>query len=291
MVEVAEALYEKHLIKSPLAFKFYVQLMGRTNDIQSGEFKIFPSLSIPEIVDVISKGPQELWVTIPEGLRREQIIERFITVLEMPGDRTSLFREEFLEESEGKEGFLFPDTYLFPRDVKVDTVISAMRNTFDKRLSEIGGDGSSKLSLGESVVLASIIERETKADVERPVVAGILLNRLDTKMGLQADATVQYAIASAKCKTRLRQGSSEAQCVWWPILVRDDLQIDSPYNTYKYRGLPPTPIANPGLAALRAAIYPEESDYFYYIHDPEGNIHYAKTLEEHNENVRQYLGK
>ncbi|KKR30276.1 MAG: putative periplasmic solute-binding protein [Candidatus Woesebacteria bacterium GW2011_GWA1_39_8] len=119
---------------------------------------------------------------------------------------------------------------------------------------------------------------------ERPVVAGILFNRLDIGMGLQVDATVQYAAATIKCK-------SNSECNWWPILTRENLLIYSPYNTYKYRGLPPAPIANPGLYSLKAVINSEDTEYLYYLHDSEGNIHYAKSLDEHNENVRKYLGK
>ena len=132
--------------------------------------------------------------------------------------------------------------------------------------------------------MASIIERETKTDEERPVVAGILINRLDIDMGLQADATVQYAAASINCR-------AEEECNWWPILTKGDLAINSPYNTYRFRGLPPAPIASPGISSLRAAVSPEESDYLYYLHDADGGVHYAETLSEHNENVRIYLGK
>jgi len=183
------------------------------------------------------------------------------------------------------EGFLFPDTYLFPREVRAGSVTSAMKNTFDKRVSEIGGDKSSELKLEDVVTLASIIERETKTDAERSVVAGIFLNRLEIGMGLQADAATQYAVASERCSV------NSGQCNWWPILTLADLQIDSPYNTYKYRGLPPAPIANPGLSSLKAAINPTETDYLYYLHDSDGKIHYAITLDEHNANVRRYLGK
>jgi len=142
-----------------------------------------------------------------------------------------------------------------------------------------------KYSLAEIVTLASIIERETKTDSERPVVAGILFNRLDIGMGLQVDASLQYAVANAKCKML------NAKCEnWWPILSKEDLRIESPYNTYKYRGLPPAAIANPGLSSLKAVVFPQETNYLYYLHDADGVIHFAATLDEHNENVRKYLG-
>lgn len=284
--QISQELYSGGLIRNPLAFKIYVQLKGNTDRIQAGRYNLSPNLSLPEIVEELVMGPKDVWVTIPEGLRREEVVEKFIQGLEKEGQEASIFRQEFLEASKNLEGFLFPDTYLFPRGVRAQKVVVAMRNIFDRRIREIEGVRSSKLSLEEIVVLASIIERETKTDEERPVVAGILLNRLDIGMGLQADATVQYAVGNVKCQM------SNVKCEnWWPILTKEDLLIDSTYNTYRYRGLPPAPIANPGLSSLKAAILPEETEYLYYLHDSEGNIHYAKTLEEHNENVRGYLGK
>ncbi|KKQ94361.1 MAG: Aminodeoxychorismate lyase [Candidatus Woesebacteria bacterium GW2011_GWB1_39_10b] len=285
--QVAQELYRKGLIRSPLVFKFYVQLTGKAKNIQAGEFQLSPNLSIPEILEMFSKGPLQLWVTVPEGLRREEIVGRFIEGLEMQGIQAETFGQEFLESSEGKEGFLFPDTYLFPRNATASAVIKVMNQTFEKKIDEDlrGAIAKSDFTLEEIITLASIIERETKTSEERPIVAGIFMNRIDIGMGLQADATVQYAVASAKCLM------PSACNNWWPILTKEDLQIDSPYNTYKFKGLPPLPIANPGLSSIKAAIYPEDSDYFYYLHDPDGKIHYAKTLSEHNENVRKYLGK
>ncbi|KKQ86032.1 MAG: Aminodeoxychorismate lyase [Candidatus Woesebacteria bacterium GW2011_GWB1_38_8] len=291
--QIASSLFDEGLIKSPLAFKFYVQLNGKSESIQAGEFKLSPSMNIEAIVNELLKGPVELWVTIPEGLRREEIVERYIKSLEMPEVQAQNFRTEFMLVSESKEGFLFPDTYLFPRDVKAANIVSVMRNTFDKKLGSDMGKVISEgdYSLEDLVIMASIIERETKKDGERPVVAGILFNRLKIEMGLQADATVQYAIASEKCQPKADRPLDENCSNWWPVLTRDDLRVNSPYNTYKYQGLPPSPIANPGLSSLKAAISPEENDYLYYLHDAEEKIHYAESLDEHNENVRKYLGK
>ena len=290
--QIAQVLYSEGLIKNPLAFKIYVQVKGYSDKIQTGRYSLSPSLTIPQMVNLLVKGPKDVWVTIPEGLRREEIVERFIQGLEKEGQEASIFRLEFLEASEDSEGFLFPDTYLFPREVKAAGVVSAMKNTFDKRINEFENEvRGSELILKEIVTLASIIERETKTDEERPLVAGILLNRIDIGMGLQVDAAVQYAVASAKCQPKADRPLDDKCEDWWPILTLDDLEINSSYNTYKYSGLPPTPIANPGLSSLKAAVLPEETDYLYYLHDSEGNIHYAKTLDEHNENVRNYLGK
>jgi UPF0755 protein len=283
--QIGEALFEEGLIKNPVAFKIYVQVTAKASKIQAGQFRISPSLPLTEVVDTLTKPPAELWVTIPEGLRREEAVERFIKGLEMKEADAVLFRQEFLDESFGQEGFLFPDTYLFPRDATASSVVKRMRSTFDLKAKELEKEiSSSDLSLDEIVTLASIIERETKTDEERPVVAGILLNRLDINMGLQADATVQYAVGGVNCK-----GNTE--CNWWPVLIKDDLDINSPFNTYRFRGLPPSPIANPGFSSLKAAVNPEDTDFLYYLHDEEGGIHYARTLAEHNENVRRFLGK
>ena len=283
--QIGEALYQEGLIKSPLAFKIYAQVFGKAAKIQAGQFRISPNFPLVKVVDTLTKPPSELWVTIPEGLRREEIVERFIKGIEVKEPDIPIFREQFLDESLGQEGYLFPDTYLFPRTATASTIVKRMRLTFELRAKELAAAiSSSSLSLDETIALASIIERETKTDDERAVVAGILLNRLEIGMGLQADATVQYAVATANC----RPGT---ECNWWPVLRRDDLSINSPFNSYRFRGLPPSPIASPGLSSLKAAVSPEETDYLYYLHDAEGGIHYAETLAEHNENVRKYLGK
>ena len=258
--------------------------MGRSDQIQAGEFSLSPSYTLQEIIDTLSGPPLELWVTIPEGLRREEIVERLIGGLEKTGEDAIIFREEFLRESADLEGYLFPDTYLFPREAKAALIISAMRNTFNRRIADMGEEYPAGYDLEEIVILASLIEREAITNEERPVIAGIIYNRLDNEWPLQIDAAVQYAVANSKCKTQ------NSKCEnWWPILTRQDMDIDSPYNTYKYPGIPPAPIANPGLESIKAAANPAASDYFFYIH-ADGKIFYAKTLNEHNANVRNYLG-
>lgn len=285
--KVGQQLYEKGFIKSPLAFKIYVQLFDKTQKVQAGQFKLSPSYSLTQIVDALSKGPTELWVTIPEGLRREEVAEKITTGLSLDPARTTIFRSEFLTQTEKLEGQLFPDTYLFGKDVSTEKVVSTLKNTFDKRLDEQMRKDIVKTgyTLPQIITLASIIERETKGkDIEeRPTVAGIYYNRLRVGMPIQADATVQYALANIKC-------AKAVPCEeWWPTVLRDDYQLNNSYNTYVNNALPPGPIANPGLLSLKAAIYPAESDYLFYIHDEDGKIHYAKTLAEHNQNVARYL--
>ncbi len=284
---IAQELYKKGLIRNPKVFKFYVQLKGLSGKIQAGRYSLSPNLSLIEIVDQLVKGPRDVWVTIPEGLRREEVVERLIKGLSKEAEEEDKFRQDFLALTEDSEGFLFPDTYLFSREADASLVVSTLKNNFTKKVQGLEDKiSASRLSFRDLVILASIVEREAREDEERRVVAGILLKRLEIGMPLQADATVQYAVASIKCKVESKDCEN-----WWPILIREDLKVDSQYNTYKYPGLPPNPITNPGLSSIEAVVSPIETDYLYYLHDPQGNVHYAKTLEEHNENVRKYLGK
>ncbi len=276
--QVANRLEKAGIIKSALAFKVYIQFTNQSGNIQAGEFRLSPGLSLFETVEALQKGPLEIWVTIPEGLRREEIAAKFVTILEK--DQT--FTNDFLDLTKDKEGVLFPDTYLFSKEASATAIVKKLTGTFNSKTQNLSENGS--LDKNQLLTLASIIERETKKGNERSIVAGILIKRMNSGWPLQVDAAVQYAVASARFAGKQTNN-------WWPILTRDDLAIDSPFNTYKFPGLPPSPIANPGLSAIEAAYNPQDSDYWYYIHDNSGIIHYAKTLEEHNQNIAKYLGK
>ena len=269
--QIGSKLESAGFIKSALAFKLYMQFTGQSGRLQTGEFRLTPSYSLFQMADTLFKGPVELWVTIPEGLRREEIAQKFAATL----NKDDSFITDFLQVSKGEEGYLFPDTYLFPRDVTAVAVTEKLTNTFASKTQNL--KNNSGLTFDQVIILASLLERETKTDEERPTVAGILIKRLNSGWPIQIDAAVQYTVGTYKD--------------WWPILTLDNLSIKSPYNTYKNQGLPPTPIASPGLSSIKAALNPTESDYWYYIHDEKGLIHYAKTLEEHNANIAKYLGK
>ena len=286
-MQIGNKLHDANLITSTLAYKLYIQFSGKAKKINAGEFKLAKNMSVSEIVEALQGGPLELWVTIPEGLRKEEMTDIFIESLQMNPETASTFESEFLSISKGKEGYLFPDTYLFPPDAAASVIVGRLEIVFDTRIGEFEeGIKDSAYSLNEIITMASILERETVTDEERSIVAGILWKRLETDGWLlQADATVQYAIANANCELRI------TNCEWWPILTKANLEIDSAYNSYKYKPLPPTPIANPGTASIKAAIYPESSSYWFYIHDVDGAIHYAETIQQHNANVRKYLGK
>ena len=268
---IGNKLESAGLIKSALAFKIYLQFTGQSGKLQSGEFRLTPSYSLFQTVSALFKGPVELWVTVPEGLRREEIAQKFVAAL----GKDNSFVTEFLQASKGKEGYLFPETYLFPREVTAMAVVTKMTDTFEVKTKDL--KNNSGLSFEQAITLASLIERETKRDAERPVVAGILMNRLNAGWPLQVDAAVQYAVGTSKN--------------WWPILSLEDLSAKSAYNTYKNQGLPPAPIASPGISSIKGALNPTESDYWYYIHGTDGKIHYATTLVEHNANIAKYLSK
>lgn len=298
--EIGEKLFSKGLIRNKLVFKLYVQIFDKTKNINAGEFELTPSMSLSEIVSNLGKGPKELWVTIPEGLRIEEIAVKVASSLGKEGVQKDTFIDEFLSLTVSDEGYLFPDTYLFPREATAKKVVDRLKTTFEEKYNkEVAPKVSVKFTKSEIVVMASILERETKSVSEKPTVSGILWKRIANDWPLQVDASVQYAVASAKCLSEPGGSSSRGQMLnakcgsddWWPILTLEDLNIGSSYNTYKYRGLPPAPISNPGIVTLISAANPEESDYWFYIHSPDGLIHYAATSEEHAANVRKYLGK
>lgn len=285
---IARRLEEEGFIRSNLALRLYLQFRGRAGEIKAGDYRLSPSLSLQQVALTLLSGPRELWVTYPEGFRREQIAARTISTLQIPDEDAQVFWQEFLNQTQGLEGRLFPDTYLFARDVSAETVVEKLLLTFEARFTDEMAKDSRAAGLGmdEVVILASIVERETKTDQERPVVAGILIKRLRNGWPLQADATLQYLIGGENC---VDQDRIDLDCDWWPAPSAQDRNRRSAYNTYLFPGLPPGPIANPGLASLEAVIYPEDSPYWFYLHDAEGKIHYAKTIEEHEENIGRFL--
>ncbi len=281
--EIGKKLAQEGFIKSPLAFKIYLQVKGKSASVKAGEYYLSSSQTLPEIIKRLVAGPELFWVTFPEGLRREEIALKAIHELNISPAQD--FYLDFLKLSEGKEGFLFPDTYLLPHEITADKLVAILEANFEKKLNSLSNISLNDDDLKKTVTIASLVERETRSEAERPVVAGILLKRLRAGWPLQVDAAVQYAIAGRNCSR------FNPACQWWPALTKEDLTINSPFNTYKFKGLPPTPIANPGLSSLKAAFSPEESDYWFYLHDGQGQIHYAKTLAEHQENIQKYLGK
>ena len=280
LVKIAQNLKEAGLIKNAFAFRLLVKQMGIEKNIQAGDFRISASLPAREIASLLTHGAIDIWITFPEGQRIEEIAEVIEANLKTSDNEKYIFdKKEFIKIA--KEGYMFPDTYLIPKDATAQDIAQRLRNTFDEKIDgKILEKGKEYGFTKEDVViLASIIERESRSAEERPIIAGILINRLGAGMPLQVDATVQYA-----------KGYSSAQDTWWPQITQDDYRSTaSLYNTYLHAGLPPAPIANPGIESVRAAAEPAQTPYFYYLHDAEGNVHYAKTQEEHERNIQEFL--
>jgi len=269
---IAGNLAEDNLIRSSTAFFVLVKLMGLERNLQAGDFRLNRTMDARTVARALTHGVEDLWVTTLEGWRNEEIATVLAKNLDLP-------ESEFLKQA--SIGYMFPDTYLIPQDATAGAVIGLFKSAFDKKVSpemraDIRGTGMTEKDI---ITLASIVEREGRTDEDRPVIAGILLNRLKAGWPLQADATLQYAL-----------GYQSSERSWWKkALTEEDKKVRSPYNTYLNPGLPPGPISNPGLASIRAAIYPKVTDYWYYLHDPSGGVHYATDLDGHNANIEKYL--
>lgn len=272
---IAERLKEIGVIRHPIAFQYVVRQQKLATRLQAGSFTLTKSMTTAQVAQELTKGTTDIWVTIPEGKRVEEIAELFQGLSEFD-------QQEFITLSKDDEGYLFPDTYLFPKQATAQLVYSTMKKRFIQVATENQIESKAQLlelSLQEAVTLASLLEREARTAKEMGLVSGILHNRLREGMLLQVDATMQYAKTTQKTNG-----------TWWTPPTAQDKELDSLYNTYKYVGLPPGPISNPGLKALIAAVSPTDSENFFYISDRDGvNMYYAETYQEHLENIERYL--
>ena len=279
VTKIANSLKDARLIRSSELFRIYVWKTGMKNRIQAGTFTLTPNQSLTEIALALTKGTSDVWITITEGLRGEEIGEQLEQAL--PNFDTK--SPEFQTACMANEGRLFPETYLVPKQYNTTQVCQLLRREFETQLATLQPDVDQQekakgLSEFDFVTIASLVEREAKTQTDRKKVAGVLFNRLEIGMALQIDATLQYAKGyDAKNKT------------WWSPPASIDKNIVSPYNTYKNVGLPPTPISNPSLDSLAAVAKPTPSDYLYYLTAPDGTTYFAETYEEHQINIAKYL--
>lgn len=270
MSEAAGLLEENGIVYSSTVVRLISYVRGADTMVKAGEYLFKNPTSAWNAVLRLAHGEygvEPLRVRLLEGTTRTQMADV------LSGALNEFDRETFLAVTEDKEGYLFPDTYLFLPNTSAEDVATHLEETFFERIN--GLEASLILSgrtLEEIVILASIIEREAYDSVDQHLISGVLRNRLELGMALQVDASFFFLLGKA---------SSE--------LTLEDLKIDSPYNTYLYPGLPPGPIANPGLGAIEAALKPTPSDYIYYLSDENGVTHYAETFEGHKENKRIYL--
>lgn len=269
-VELIAKLKEQGYIKSELAFNFVLKREGWQGKIEPGGYNVSKGMNAWQLADTLVNRPYQKWAVIPEGLRATEIAEKLQEKLGW----ANTTKAEFLSSS--KEGYLFPDTYLLNLDYTGKDTAKRMENQFNEKTADLFKEATENNILNDTlIVLASIVQREAASEKEMPLIAGIIWNRWLIDMKFEIDATIQYALGEP--------GN------WWPIIKVEDYKFDSPYNTYLYKGRPPAPISNPGLAAIDAVINSEESEYFFYLHDSQGQIHLAKTYEEHKANIERYL--
>lgn len=266
---VASALQESGVIKYSLLFRIYARINGLDKHLKAGEYQFVPHISMQEAMNKIARG--EVYyrrITIPEGMTSGQIM--FI-IASYPG----LTGEVSLDI---KEGELLPETYSFELGASRDSVLLQAKAAMNKTLQEIWEQRELNVpykNIREMLIMASIIEKETGVSDERSVVASVFINRLKKGMRLQTDPTVIYAV-------------TEGETDFGRKISKADLQYDSPYNTYKYYGLPPGPICNPGKQSLLASIKPANTNFLYFVADGKGGHNFAKSLNEHNSNVKDY---
>lgn len=278
---IIDQLIEKGILKE--SWKVYLQAYLKFNDLgsnlQAGTYNLPKNLNIVEIIESLQHAQsQDVWVTIPEGLRKDEIANILAEEL-TKYDSTSFSTEEFLslttdqeyisqfelpEQVKDLEGYIFPDKYAFSRETTTESALTKMVENF---VSKVGTEDSY-----EDIILASLVEREGYTSEDRPVIADILERRLAEGWLLQVDATLLYPVQD-----------------WKHTITQVDKDSDNEYNTYKHPGLPPTPICNPGIESINAVRNPEANTYYYYIHEDNGTPHYSRTLTEHNNNVNTYL--
>jgi UPF0755 protein len=280
---MARRLAEAGVVRSARTFRLAVWLRGSSRRLQAGEYRFDRPMTAAQVVDRIARGEVHVRaLTFREGLTVREMADVFEKAEFGPASefRAAARNAELVRDLDPKandlEGYLFPDTYTLPRRTTAAQLVERMIGRFRKVLTpEMTGQAAERgMSVRELVTLASLVEKETAKPEERPLVAGVYTNRLRIGMGLQCDPTVIYALMLA--------GRYDGN------IRRADLQIDSPYNTYRYAGLPPGPIAAPGAASLQAAASPADVPYLYFVSRNDGSHVFSATLEEHNRNVYNY---
>lgn len=270
--QVGAQLKARGLIRSSFVFELYVRLSPKKRMVKAGRCQLGPGMNLFQIVKELRRGiPGQIRITVPEGLTAKEVADLFSRKGLADRDRflALLKDEEFINGIIGEgwkgnpEGHLFPDTYDFSLNVTEEEIIVKMlkrfKTVFDGQVGEVAPNQKREI-----LIIASIVEKEAKITEERQIIAGIFYNRLRRGYPLQSCATVQYALGKHKKR-----------------LYYKDLQVNSPYNTYRYSGLPPGPIANPGLASIQAAVSPAKVDYLYFVAKPDGGHIFSSTYKQH----------
>ena len=284
---ISDILYKNNLIKNKAMFKISVKLSNKAQQFKAGKYLFNQTYSNKQIINDLSLGKiynDGIKITIPEGSTSREIVsilvdkklgneDSYEALISNPKEFYNDFK--FLEEDDitSLEGFLYPSTYYFDENSSEKEVLSTMLSQFNKVYTNKLRDRQKELNMTTEQVLnlASIVEKEAILDKDRPIIASVFYNRLEIGMPLQSDATIQYIFKERK-----------------KIVTYKDLEIDSPYNSYKNKGLPPTPISNPGIESIKATLYPEKTDYLYFVAKMDGGNNYSKNYEDHLKYVKEY---
>ncbi len=267
---LAKKMQAEKIIRSPFLFKVYAVLLGGTKGIIAGDYVLEKAENSYSLAHRLTSGDYRLAqvkITVPEGLSVSEMAPIISAKL------AKVTPADFIAKAKSLEGYLFPDTYIFQTNTGVYTVIEAMQANYNRKIATVEDKiKASGKTESDIIKMASIVEEEGRTTETRQIVAGILWKRLALSMPLQVDSSFKYI-----------NGKTTA------TLTTADLKIDSPYNTYLYKGLPPTPICNPGLDSIIAVLSPIKTDYLYFLTDKDGVMHYAKTFDEHVANKQKYL--
>jgi UPF0755 protein len=281
LANVSARLAEANLINSEMFFKLYMRITGKAGRIKFGVYDLNDGMSAAKIAQAITSGKTKtISITIAEGLHNRQIADLFVEkkffasrdeFLQFAAKKTIL--DKYKIPAQSTEGYLFPDTYFLPQGYPKDKIIEHMIEHFFEKAKEVKNFPTEPGKIHETVILASIVEREAKLKEERPLIAAVFHNRLRDSEPLESCATVQYLFEKPKAR-----------------LFYKDLEVESPYNTYKVRGLPPGPIGSPGIAAINATVNPEKTDYKFFVLKGDDAHHFSKDFKEHNAAKKKYIG-
>lgn len=265
-------------IRSETALNVFLGWDTRLQKLPAGGYEITKDMNVFEVATILSKGPTLKWAVFIPGLRKEQMAEILADTFGWKQSDVDGFLNAYKSVPNAlPEGNYYPDTYLIPVKESGEQVGVRMINHFNEKFAPLSEKLlAANIKNDTAVKIASLIQRESAGQTDAKLIAGIIWNRLLKGMRLQLDASIQYSKGLTNGK-------------WWSPVYPKDLKIDSPYNSYLYKGLPPTAISNPSLWAIEAVIEPEETDCLYYLHDPLRNIHCSVTYEEHLKNIREYL--
>lgn len=275
--ETAMTLKKLGFIRSDFAYRFLAGVKGLNESAVSGGYRLSQRMTMWQIITKLQEHPDFVWVTVRDGLRKEQVGEALATQLGWTDDQLDVWDKTYGDSPEYIEGVYYPDTYLLPLDETPTQIAKRFVDKFNEKIAPLLPEFAAKnIKWTTGVKIASLLEREAAGPQDMKLIAGIIWKRLDIGMKLEIDATMQYT----KGKTNGK---------WWGNIDLSEKQSDSLYNSYKYKGLPPTPISNPSITAIEAALHPEETDCIFYLHDKKQQIHCSETYAEHKENIKKYL--